>query len=52
MTGEIGTCISVDEDRAHLGESLVLPPWLEPDRRAIAAALPEIRIPSLSTGSK
>jgi glyoxalase family protein len=47
-----GRGFAVDEDRAHLGESLVLPPWLEPDRRAIAAALPEIRIPWLSTGSK
>ena len=27
------------------------PPWLEPDRRAVEAALPEIRIPLLSTGS-
>jgi glyoxalase family protein len=35
-----GPGFDVDEDRAHLGESLVLPPWLERDRRAIEAALP------------
>jgi glyoxalase family protein len=47
-----GPGFAVDEDRAHLGESLVLPPWLEPDRRAIETALPEIRMRSLPTGSK
>jgi hypothetical protein len=47
-----GPGFAVDEDSAQLGESLVLPPWLEPDRRAIEAALPEIMIPSLSLGSK
>ena len=33
-----GPGFAVDEDEAHLGESLVLPPWLEPQREAIAAA--------------
>ena len=47
-----GPGFAVDEDQEILGESLVFPPRLEPDRRAIEAALPEIRIPSLSTGSK
>ena len=32
-----GPGFAVDEDAAHLGESLVLPPWLEPQREAIAA---------------
>ncbi|MFN2507491.1 MAG: ring-cleaving dioxygenase [Chthoniobacterales bacterium] len=34
----------VDEDPARLGESLVLPPWLEADRAAIQSALPELRM--------
>jgi glyoxalase family protein len=32
----------VDEDPNHLGESLVLPPWLEPQRQAIEEALPAL----------
>jgi glyoxalase family protein len=40
-----GPGFSVDEDPAHLGESLVLPPWLEPQRKAIEAALPQLRPP-------
>lgn len=31
-----------DEDMAHLGEALILPPWLEPHRREIEAALPPL----------
>jgi glyoxalase family protein len=38
-----GPGFSVDEDRAHLGESLVLPPWLEPNRAAIQSGLPPLR---------
>jgi glyoxalase family protein len=38
-----GPGFAVDEDPARLGESLVLPPWLEPQRAAIEAALPELR---------
>jgi glyoxalase family protein len=38
-----GPGFAVDEDSAHLGERLVLPPWLEPERAKIEAALPEIR---------
>lgn len=34
-----------DEDPAHLGERLILPPWLEPHREAIAAALPPLDLP-------
>lgn len=37
-----------DEEPAHLGEQLILPPWLEPQRAAIEAALPKVRIPELS----
>ncbi len=40
-----GPGFAVDEDPAHLGESLVLPPWLEPRRRAIEAALPPLTEP-------
>jgi len=35
-----------DEDRDALGEELKLPPWLEDDRGAIAAALPDIDAPT------
>ncbi|MPZ18848.1 MAG: ring-cleaving dioxygenase, partial [Luteitalea sp.] len=37
-----GPGFSVDEDVAHLGETLVLPPWLEPSRSAIEAKLPAV----------
>lgn len=37
-----GPGFAVDEDPKHLGETLVLPPWLESDRVAIEAALPGI----------
>ena len=32
-----------DEDMAHLGETLVLPPWFEPKREAIQAGLPVLK---------
>jgi len=35
----------VDEPAAHLGESLMLPPWLEADRAGIEALLPAIHLP-------
>jgi glyoxalase family protein len=38
-----GPGFAVDEDRAHLGEALVLPPWLEPARRRIEAVLPPLK---------
>lgn len=41
-----GPGFSVDEDPAHLGETLVLPPWLESDRAAIQASLPKVTMPS------
>jgi glyoxalase family protein len=34
----------VDEPLLELGRSLKLPPWLEPDREAIAAALPPLAL--------
>lgn len=34
-----------DEDLEHLGEQLILPPWLEPQRREIEAALPPLQTP-------
>lgn len=40
-----GPGFGVDEDHAALGESLVLPPWLEADRSAIEAALPKLTAP-------
>ncbi len=40
-----GPGFSVDEDPAHLGEALVLPPWLEPERTKIEAALPALAPP-------
>lgn len=43
-----GPGFSVDEDPAHLGEALVLPPFLEPHRVAIEAALPPLSHPSSS----
>ncbi|MEP6809705.1 MAG: ring-cleaving dioxygenase [Chthoniobacterales bacterium] len=41
-----GPGFSVDEDPAHLGEALVLPPWLEADRKAIESSLPKLDQPS------
>lgn len=35
---------TVDEDPEHLGEKLILPPWLEPKREVIENHLPEINI--------
>jgi glyoxalase family protein len=34
-----------DEDRGHLGEKLILPPWLEPYRKDIEAELPSLTMP-------
>jgi glyoxalase family protein len=38
-----GPGFAADEDPAHLGESLVLPPWLEASRARIEAVLPTLR---------
>jgi glyoxalase family protein len=40
-----GPGFAVDEPKESLGETLVLPPWLEPQRAAIAAGLPELTPP-------
>ncbi|MCV5224933.1 hypothetical protein OFC57_39115, partial [Escherichia coli] len=40
-----GPGFAVDEEPARLGEKLVLPPWLEPQRARIEAVLPELRLP-------
>jgi glyoxalase family protein len=40
-----GPGFAVDEDPRHLGESLVLPPFLQPYRQRIEQALPEIKLP-------
>lgn len=37
---------TVDEDLAHLGERLILPPWLERHRPEIEAALPPLKVPA------
>ena len=38
-----GPGFTVDENAAHLGESLVLPPWLEGSRRQIEQVLPALK---------
>jgi glyoxalase family protein len=43
-----GPGFAVDEDPAHLGETLVLPPWLETHRTEIEAVLPPISLPGES----
>ncbi len=40
-----GPGFTADEDLAHLGEKLVLPPWLEDRRNAIEAVLPPLEMP-------
>jgi glyoxalase family protein len=35
-----------DEDPESLGETLVLPPWLEPHRREIEGVLPPLEVPA------
>jgi len=46
-----GPGFTVDEDPASLGEHLVLPPWLEPQRGEIEAALPPIK-PRAESGAR
>ena len=40
-----GPGFATDEDPAYLGESLVLPPWLESSRRQIEGVLPPLHAP-------
>jgi glyoxalase family protein len=42
-----GPGFAVDEDAAHLGETLVLPPWLEPHRGEIERVLPRLAMPAV-----
>ncbi|MBA3963522.1 MAG: ring-cleaving dioxygenase [Chthoniobacterales bacterium] len=42
-----GPGFAVDEAAANLGETLVLPPWLESSRPAIEAALPKLTPPTV-----
>ena len=44
-----GPGFTADENLATLGEKLVLPPWLEPQRNEIEAALPVLEYPSSRT---
>jgi glyoxalase family protein len=44
-----GPGFTADEDLAHLGERLVLPPWLEAQRSAIEANLPPIHAATADT---
>jgi glyoxalase family protein len=41
-----GPGFAVDEDASHLGETLVLPPWLEAHRSAIQESLPALTVPA------
>jgi glyoxalase family protein len=41
-----GPGFGIDEDAAHLGETLVLPPFLEPTRTEIERQLPPLTMPS------
>lgn len=41
-----GPGFAVDEDPERLGETLVLPPWLEANRAAIEAAVPKLTMPA------
>jgi glyoxalase family protein len=43
-----GPGFAVDEDSAHLGETLVLPPWLESQRAAIEGKLPPLMMPNVT----
>jgi glyoxalase family protein len=45
-----GPGFAVDEDPAHLGEALVLPPFLEPQRQEIERVLPILHSPTAAAG--
>ncbi|MFW5643423.1 MAG: ring-cleaving dioxygenase, partial [Alkalispirochaeta sp.] len=47
-----GPGFGVDEDIAHLGETLVLPPWYEEQRGKIEAILPPLTMPVPATGGR
>jgi glyoxalase family protein len=39
---------AADEDPEHLGASLKLPPWLEPQRDQLEEVLPPLHVPAVS----
>ena len=41
-----GPGFAIDEDQSSLGERLILPPWLEPQRSEIEAVLPPLSMPA------
>jgi glyoxalase family protein len=45
-----GPGFAADEEPAHLGETLVLPPWLDPHRREIERALPPLTTHTVRSG--
>jgi glyoxalase family protein len=47
-----GPGFGVDEDAAHLGESLVLPPFLERSRARIETSLPPLRMPEVGEAAR
>jgi glyoxalase family protein len=47
-----GPGFAVDEDPAHLGEALVLPPWLEAHRAEIERVLPPLAAPVAAGGEE
>lgn len=46
-----GPGFHVDEEKHSLGEKLVLPPWLEPERAAIESQLPRLTMPNESVAA-
>lgn len=44
-----GPGFDLDEDLENLGEQLILPPWLEPQRQQIEAMLPSLEMPHQRT---
>ena len=46
-----GPGFAVDEDIAHLGERLALPPFLEPQRAAIEAGLAPLDVDAMAAGA-
>jgi glyoxalase family protein len=47
-----GPGFAIDEDQAHLGEALVLAPFLEPHRAEIERALPVLTLPTPTVQTK
>jgi glyoxalase family protein len=43
-----GPGFAIDEEPGALGERLILPPWLEPQRAEIERGLPPLRTPTLA----